>query len=143
MHSFSAPSQASSCLDTENWPLPRPLRSRVFDERAESDVVRWNAVMVGYRKCGDVDAAREMLEAMTGEEHCHLEWDEEGIYKEALEIFEEMQREKVRPGKFVLSSLLASCANVGALDHSRVCGLFKVRTWHLYLVLPSIDRSIT
>ncbi|PSS03080.1 Pentatricopeptide repeat-containing protein [Actinidia chinensis var. chinensis] len=38
---------------------------KVFDERAESDVVRWNAMMVGYRKGGDVDAAREMLEAMT------------------------------------------------------------------------------
>ncbi|PSS28870.1 Pentatricopeptide repeat-containing protein [Actinidia chinensis var. chinensis] len=128
---------------------------KVFDERAESDVVCWNAMIDGYMKHGDVDGARGMFEAMTEKNivtwnvmvsgfarlgmieearECFDQMPEKddiswsaiidgynggGYFKEALEIFREMKREKVRPGKFVLSSVLASCANVGALEQGR------------------------
>ena len=38
-------------------------------------------------------------------------------FMEALEIFHQMQREKIRPRKFVIHSLLSAnaCANLGAL----------------------------
>lgn len=42
-----------------------------------------------------------------------------GYHKEALEIFHLMQKENFKPKKFMLSSVLAACANVGALDQGR------------------------
>ncbi|XP_059652280.1 pentatricopeptide repeat-containing protein At5g48910-like [Cornus florida] len=129
--------------------------SMLNDEGEESDVVCWNAMIDGYMKCGDVEAAKELFDGMlkrnvgtwnvmiTGFARCgmleearkvfdkmpekdDISWsaivdgyNKGGYFKEALEIFHEMQREKVRPRKYVLSSLLAACANVGALDQGR------------------------
>ena len=39
-----------------------------------------------------------------------------GCFMEALEIFHQMQRQKIRPRKFVRHSVLYACANLGALD---------------------------
>ncbi|KAL2254188.1 UNVERIFIED_CONTAM: Pentatricopeptide repeat-containing protein [Sesamum indicum] len=66
---------------------------KYFNEMPEKDEVSWSAMIDGYNKGG--------------------------YSKEALEVFDQMQREEIKPGKFVLSSALAACANVGALDQGK------------------------
>ncbi|PQM37923.1 pentatricopeptide repeat-containing protein [Prunus yedoensis var. nudiflora] len=62
----------------------------LFDGMSEKDEISWSAMVDGYIKGG-----------------CH---------KEALEIFNEMQKENLlSPRKFILSSVLAACANVEQL----------------------------
>ncbi|PIN10058.1 hypothetical protein CDL12_17349 [Handroanthus impetiginosus] len=61
-----------------------------FDEMPDKDEVSWSAMIDGYNK--------------------------HGYSKEALEVFYQMQRDDIKPTKFVLSSALSACANVGALD---------------------------
>ncbi|KAL8061515.1 hypothetical protein ABFX02_02G091300 [Erythranthe guttata] len=64
-----------------------------FDEVPVKDDVTWSAMIDGYNK--------------------------NGYFKEALEVFGQMQREEIELSKFVLSSALAVCANIGALDQGK------------------------
>ncbi|KAK6159796.1 hypothetical protein DH2020_003177 [Rehmannia glutinosa] len=66
---------------------------KYFDEMPKKDEVSWSAMIDGYNRCG--------------------------YFKEALEVFNEMQREEIKPSKFVLSSALAACANLAALDQGK------------------------
>ncbi|CAK9166727.1 unnamed protein product [Ilex paraguariensis] len=97
---------------------------RVFESMTSKNVGSWNAMISGFVRCGMIETAREYFNQMP--EKDDISWsamidgyNKEGSFKEALETFHEMQREKVRPKKFVLSSVLAACANTGALDQGR------------------------
>ncbi|CAJ1848259.1 unnamed protein product [Sphenostylis stenocarpa] len=63
---------------------------RVFDRMEERDVVCWSALIQGY-------AAN-------------------GMPKEALEVFFEMQRENVKPDCYAMVGFLSACARLGALE---------------------------
>ncbi|CAJ1958005.1 unnamed protein product [Sphenostylis stenocarpa] len=63
---------------------------RVFDGMVERDVVCWSALIQGY-------AAN-------------------GMPKEALEVFFEMQRENVKPDCYAMVGFLSACARLGALE---------------------------
>ncbi|KAK3222783.1 hypothetical protein Dsin_009808 [Dipteronia sinensis] len=69
---------------------------RVFDhEDMEFDLVAWNSMIMGLAKCGEID--------------------QNGKFKEALELFGEMQKHKIRPSEFTMVSLLNACAKLGAI----------------------------
>lgn len=87
-------------------------------------VSSWNSMISGLANCGMVEAAREMFDEMP--EKDEISWsamidgyNKGGFFKDALEVFNRMQLEKIRPRKFVLSSVLAACANVGALGQGK------------------------
>ncbi|CAJ1847882.1 unnamed protein product [Sphenostylis stenocarpa] len=63
---------------------------RVFDGMVERDVVCWSALIQGY-------AAN-------------------GMPKEALEVFIEMQRENVKPDCYAMVGFLSACARLGELE---------------------------
>lgn len=63
---------------------------RVFDGMVERDVVCWSALIQGY-------AAN-------------------GLPKEALDVFFEMQRENMRPDCYAMVGVLSACARMGALE---------------------------
>ncbi|CAN1219449.1 Pentatricopeptide repeat-containing protein At5g66520 [Linum perenne] len=97
---------------------------KVFDEMPERNVGSWNAVVSGLAKCGRVEEAREVFDEMV--ERDEISWSglidgyiRGGFYKEGLEVFVRMQREGVELSKFALTSVLAACAHLGALDHGR------------------------
>ncbi|WCJ43069.1 Pentatricopeptide repeat (PPR) superfamily protein [Euphorbia peplus] len=96
----------------------------LFEKMVDKNVGSWNVMISGLAKCGMVKEAREVFDEM--EEKDDISWSamidgyiQGGYYKEALEIFDLMQREDVKPKKYALSSVLAACANVGALDQGR------------------------
>ncbi|CAN1219441.1 Pentatricopeptide repeat-containing protein At5g66520 [Linum perenne] len=77
-----------------------------------------------YGRCGRVEEAREVFDEMV--ERDEISWSglidgyiRGGFYKEGLEVFVRMQREGVELSKFALTSVLAACAHLGALDHGR------------------------
>ncbi|KAE9446697.1 hypothetical protein C3L33_21435, partial [Rhododendron williamsianum] len=97
---------------------------RVFENMKEKNIGTWNAMVSGFASCGMIEEAVESFNRMP--EKNDLSWsaiidgyNRGGYYKESLAIFKEMQREKLKPSKFVLSSVLAACANLGALDQGR------------------------
>ncbi|KAJ7973260.1 Pentatricopeptide repeat-containing protein [Quillaja saponaria] len=107
----------------------------LFETMPDKNVGSWNVMISGFARCGMIEFARELFNDMT--ERDEISWSaiidgyiKEGFFKEALEIFHEMQRENIRLRKYILSSVLTACANVGALDQGR---------WiHLYIERNSI-----
>ncbi|EEF49973.1 pentatricopeptide repeat-containing protein, putative [Ricinus communis] len=96
----------------------------LFEKMEDRSVGSWNVMVSGLAKNGMVKEARELFNDMR--EKDEISWSsmidgyiKGGNYKEALEVFNVMQEEKIRPKKFVLSSVLAACANLGALDQGR------------------------
>ncbi|CBI39605.3 unnamed protein product, partial [Vitis vinifera] len=72
-----------------------------------------------YASFGRLVEARRILDDKGGEVDAVCMPDRKGCFMEALEIFHQMQKEKIRPRKFVLPSVLSACANLGALDQGR------------------------
>ncbi|KAK6137949.1 hypothetical protein DH2020_028305 [Rehmannia glutinosa] len=62
----------------------------LFEEMPERDIVTWGAIIQGY-------AAN-------------------GLPKEALEIFQKMQKQSLRPDCYVIVGVLSACARLGALQ---------------------------
>lgn len=96
----------------------------LFECMPDKNIGSWNAMISGFAKCGMIEEARKLFNEM--DKRDEISWSaiidgyiKGGYYKEALEVFNEMQREDIRPRKFILSSVLAACANVGALDQGR------------------------
>ncbi|KAB2630276.1 pentatricopeptide repeat-containing protein [Pyrus ussuriensis x Pyrus communis] len=96
-----------------------------YKHMASKNIGSWNAMVSGLARCGRIKEARELFDGMS--ERDEISWSamidgyiQGGFHKEALEIFNEMQKENlISPKKFVLSSVLAACANVGAVDQGK------------------------
>lgn len=83
------------CVEHENLNLAHQL----FESMPKRDAVSWNTMLGGFCRVGQ--------------------------YKEALALFNEMERSIDRPNKTTLSVTLFACASVGALD---------IGTWiHAYI----------
>jgi len=65
---------------------------KLFGEMPERNVVSWTTVVAGFVKNGDA--------------------------RRALEIFDRMVEVGVRPNSFTLTSALAACGRIGALEHA-------------------------
>ncbi|KAF9620025.1 hypothetical protein IFM89_010641 [Coptis chinensis] len=96
----------------------------LFESMEHKTVGSWNTMISGYAKCGRIEDAKELFMEMPARDD--VSWSamidgymKGGYCKEALAIFQEMQNQGVRPKKFVLSSALAACANVGSFDQGR------------------------
>nr|GMD87242.1 pentatricopeptide repeat-containing protein At5g66520-like [Ipomoea batatas] len=93
----------------------------LFECMRDKNCGSWNAMISGFCRNGMTDEARKLFDEMP--EKDEISWsamidgyNKEGRCKEALEVFNQMQREKTELKKFVLSSVLAACAKLGALD---------------------------
>ncbi|XP_050225292.1 pentatricopeptide repeat-containing protein At5g66520-like [Mercurialis annua] len=96
----------------------------LFERLEVKNVGSWNVLVSGLAKNGMVREAREVFDEMPVRDD--ISWSsmidgyvKGGFYKEALEVFDLMQKQEIKPKKHVLSSVLAACANVGALDQGR------------------------
>uniref|UniRef100_A0A1D1YU43 Pentatricopeptide repeat-containing protein At1g08070 n=1 Tax=Anthurium amnicola TaxID=1678845 RepID=A0A1D1YU43_9ARAE len=91
-----------------------------------------NALIDMYYKCGDMESASLVFDNMT--ERDVLSWTSmisglagNGCFREALRLFGQMQREKIRPDKVVLGVVLSICAQTGALDQGKYAHLLMER----------------
>ncbi|KAL5783726.1 hypothetical protein ACOSP7_008755 [Xanthoceras sorbifolium] len=96
----------------------------LFSGMEEKNVGSYNAMISRFARFGRFQEARKLFDGMSDRDE--ITWSaiidgyiKGGYYKEALEMFNQMQRARIRPRKFVLSSVLSACANVGALDQGR------------------------
>ncbi|KAF3454145.1 hypothetical protein FNV43_RR04592 [Rhamnella rubrinervis] len=95
-----------------------------FKQMPSRKIGSWNVMVSGFAKCGMMEDARRVFDDMN--ERDEISWSaiidgyvKGGYFKEAMEIFHKMQSEKIRPRKFTLSSVLAACANLGALEQGK------------------------
>ncbi|XP_026436692.1 pentatricopeptide repeat-containing protein At3g29230-like [Papaver somniferum] len=93
----------------------------LFESMPDKNNGSWNVMISRYAKAGEIEIAQEFFNKMP--ERDDVSWSaiiygyiKGDYFKEALRVFHEMQMNGVRPRRYVLSSVLAACANVGALD---------------------------
>ncbi|KAJ4950262.1 hypothetical protein NE237_027094 [Protea cynaroides] len=94
-----------------------------------------------YAKCGSMEKARSVFDGML--ERDIVSWGAmiqgyamNGLPKEAVEIFFQMQRENVKPDCFTMVGILSACARLGALElGQRVSCLIDKKEFHFNPVL--------
>ncbi|OMO78062.1 hypothetical protein COLO4_24864 [Corchorus olitorius] len=86
-----------------------------------SDVFLGNALIDMYMKCGDADSARQLFHEMPVKNV--VSWNsmisglvQQGQYKEALDVYNDMQRIRLKPDSVTLVAVLNACGNLGKLE---------------------------
>ncbi|GFQ08372.1 pentatricopeptide repeat-containing protein at1g06145 [Phtheirospermum japonicum] len=103
---------------------------KVFDEMPERNTTTWNIILHGYVTAGDVGSAEDLFSRMIEKDviswttmiNCYCKHK---LYKEAIELFEEMKGTGIRPDDLTMATVISACAHLGAL------GLGK--EMHLYI----------
>ncbi|KAI5065700.1 hypothetical protein GOP47_0020395 [Adiantum capillus-veneris] len=88
------------------------------------DLFVCSTVLDMYMKCGSVEDGQKVFNNML--RHDSVAWGaliagyiEQGRTKEALELFEEMQREGSHPSLYTIICLLKACSKMGAIDQGK------------------------
>ncbi|KAG9441459.1 hypothetical protein H6P81_017313 [Aristolochia fimbriata] len=108
----------------------------------ELDVVLATALVDMYAKCGEIDEAYQifvgtrhrdtsMLNALMGSLAMH------GRGKQALELFHEMRKQKIRPNEITFVGVLHACSHAGLVEEGRL--IFHQMVKH-YRVDPTVQH---
>ncbi|XP_057514290.1 pentatricopeptide repeat-containing protein At2g22070 [Actinidia eriantha] len=104
----------------------------VFNEMPNKNTSSWNTVLSAYAKQGRIDAAYQVFEEMP--EPDAVSWTamivgytQLGCVENAAKMFLEMISCRVSPTQFTMTSILASCATIEALDVGRKVHSFVVK----------------
>ncbi|CAM6035121.1 unnamed protein product, partial [Sphagnum compactum] len=74
---------------------------RIFDSMPQRNVVSWTAMISGYAQQN------------------HIGYAQHGRGKEAIQLFEWMKREGVKPDSLTFTGLLTACSHVGLVEEGR------------------------
>ncbi|XP_073157428.1 pentatricopeptide repeat-containing protein At5g48910-like [Henckelia pumila] len=96
----------------------------LFDKMLEKNVGSWNIMVSGFAKNDMIDEAKKYFDEMPVRDDISWSGMIDGFnkgdrFREAMEVFTQMQEAGVELNRFVLPSVLASCANVCALDQGK------------------------
>ncbi|KAM1493388.1 hypothetical protein FF1_025174 [Malus domestica] len=93
----------------------------IFEKMKTKDVISWTTIVKGFASSGQVDLARSYFDEMP--ERDYISWTAimDGYlrvnrFKEALELFRQMQTSNVKPDEYTMVSILTACAHLGALE---------------------------
>ncbi|XXG89187.1 hypothetical protein AAC387_Pa12g1252 [Persea americana] len=94
---------------------------KVFDEMRAPDVVSWSGLVVAHVKAREMDNARWVFDQMP--ERDVVSWTvvisgyaRVGRSTEALELFWEMQAERVQPDEVTMVSVISACTSIRDLE---------------------------
>ncbi|CAL2240226.1 unnamed protein product [Prunus armeniaca] len=111
----------SACSKLGDLNLGRKINEYIYDNGVYRDVFIGNALVDMYLKCGDADFAYKVFNEMPVRNV--VSWNSmisglahQGKFKEALDVFREMQRIGLEPDDVTLVGVLNSCTNLGVLE---------------------------
>ncbi|KAF3447596.1 hypothetical protein FNV43_RR12783 [Rhamnella rubrinervis] len=114
----------SACSRLGDLSVGRKLHGYIRDNGVNSDVFVGNALIDMYLNCGDADPARKIFDEMPVRNV--VSWNSlisglahQGEFKEALKMFQKMQRTGLEPDNITLVGVLNSCANLGLLEFGK------------------------
>lgn len=106
-------------LDQGEW-----IHQFAVDRKMKVDAVLGTALIDMYAKCGHVKKSMEVFEQMQGRDTtawtsiiCGLATN--GQAGRALELFEDMERSKVKPDSITFIGVLSACCHGGLVDEGR------------------------
>lgn len=110
------------------------IHAAIVDSGYNSDIVVGTALINMYGKCGKVCVAKSVLARLPV--HDRVSWSalitacaQNGQAKEALELFQQMQSDGVRPDGITFTSILTACSHTGQVNDGR-CYFVSMRTDH-------------
>ncbi|MQM14777.1 hypothetical protein Taro_047712 [Colocasia esculenta] len=100
------------------------MARKLFDLMPERNVESWNTLITGSARCGLLDTARELFDMMP--DRNAVSWSAmisayvQGDRPiEAIRLFEEMRKLRVKPNWATIVSLLSACAHLGRLEQGK------------------------
>ena len=117
---FTFPSVLKVCSMTKELELGRQVHGIAVATGFESDVFVANTLVVMYAKCGEFGISRRLFDTIPERNvvswnalfSCYVQGDFCG---EAVDLFQEMILNRIKPNEFSLSSILNACSGLG--DH--------------------------
>ncbi|XP_057836735.2 pentatricopeptide repeat-containing protein At5g27110 [Cryptomeria japonica] len=98
------------------------IHQSIMERGFLSDIMVGNALADMYAKCGKIDKSYELFDKMPQRDV--ISWNaiiagytQNGFVEKALETFKQMQLAGVKPNSTTFSSILSTCAKMGALEH--------------------------
>ncbi|XP_030953018.1 pentatricopeptide repeat-containing protein At5g04780, mitochondrial-like [Quercus lobata] len=115
---FTFPSVLKACSMTKDLELGKQVHGIAVVTGFESDVFVANTLVVMYAKCGEFGSSRRLFDTIPERNvvswnalfSCYVQGDFCG---EAVDLFQEMILNGIRPNEFSLSSILNACSGLG------------------------------
>ncbi|KAF8378523.1 hypothetical protein HHK36_029866 [Tetracentron sinense] len=97
---------------------------KLFDTSTELDIVTWNSMLEGYADNKDGESLHQLFDRMPVRDG--VSWNtmiayyvQVGDFKDAIEMFRQMQDDGERPNRVTFISVLSAVAQLGALAQGR------------------------
>lgn len=117
-------STLSACAGQAALSEGKWMHARIMCSGFELDNVMGNALLNMYGKCSSLDDARNIFHRMPHDDvrlwnALIAAYAQNGLAKEALQLFEQMQWEAVSPNKVTFISVVTACASQGVVTHGK------------------------
>ncbi|KAJ7553580.1 hypothetical protein O6H91_06G104000 [Diphasiastrum complanatum] len=114
----------NACANIAALEQGKHLHYHVIKYGFESDVILENTLVDMYSKCGSIEQARRVFNNMY--KRNVVSWnaliagyEQQGLGKEALALYEEMKQEGLQPNNVTYVVLLNACASIAALEQGK------------------------
>ncbi|KAM7277145.1 hypothetical protein ACFE04_019011 [Oxalis oulophora] len=131
----------SACSHLANIAKGESIYNYIKEEGFELNLSLTTALIDMYAKCGQLEKSRDLFNSM--KEHDAISWNVmisgygmHGDAKLALQIFEEMEKSKVKPNELTFLHLLSACAHAGLVKE----GKYLFDKMQNYSVIPSLKH---
>lgn len=119
-------SVVSACASLAALEEGKCIHACLLNDGLESDVQVGNALIHMYGRCGALGSARSVFDKVRP--HNVISWtaiiaafSQQGHAKAALQLFREMQQERVKPDEITYITLLSACSHAGLVEEGRSC----------------------
>ncbi|KAK4338648.1 hypothetical protein RND71_043135 [Anisodus tanguticus] len=118
---FTYASVLDTCANLATVGLGKQIHAQIIKQELQSDVFITSTLVDMYSKCGNMQDSRLMFEKAPKKDF--VTWNamvcgyaQHGLGEEALQIFEKMQLENVRPNHATFLAVLRACAHIGLVE---------------------------
>ncbi|WMV36074.1 hypothetical protein MTR67_029459 [Solanum verrucosum] len=118
---FTFATVLDTCANLATVGLGKQIHAQIIKQELQSDVFITSTLVDMYSKCGNMQDSRLMFEKAPKKDF--VTWNalvcgyaQHGLGEEALQIFENMQLEDVRPNHATFLAVLRACAHIGLVE---------------------------
>lgn len=139
---FTLVSLLTACSELGALALGRRTHVYMMKVGLDKNLHAANALLVHYAKCGNIEEARKVFDAM--EERSVVSWTSlivgmavNGFGEEALELFKEMEKRRLVPSEITFVGVLYACSHCGMVEEGSA--YFEKMTRE-YNIAPKIEH---
>lgn len=126
---YTAAMLLSVCAKLGDLDMGCRVKNFIDENKLCTNIRVSTALLEMFAKCGDVDEARRVFDQMVGRDV--VAWSamiagyaQNGRSSEALELFEEMKGQWIKPNDVTIVSVLSACAQLGSVEAGKSIGSF-------------------